>query len=145
MAGSKRDAFETDILELIFNNTALANIGDAGGLQPSVVAGSLYIALYTVAPTDSTPGTECIYTGYARVAVARSGVGWTISGNNCSNTALVSFPQCTAVPETAVAFAILTALTGGDMLYWGELTSSYAINIGVTPKFTIGELDVNED
>lgn len=32
---SMSNAFETEILDLIFNNAAIANIGDAGGLQPS--------------------------------------------------------------------------------------------------------------
>lgn len=146
MAGSMRDAFETDLLELIFNNTALANIGDASGLQPSGTAGSLYIALLTVAPTDSTAGTECDYTGYARVAVARTSGGWTISGNNASNTAAITFGQCSAGDaDTAVAFAIFTASTGGDMLFWGDLTSNLTISVGVTPEFAIGALDVNAD
>lgn len=144
MAGSKRDAFETDILELVFNNTALANIGNAGGLQPSSAAGSLYIALYTVAPTDSTAGTECTYTGYARKAVARD-AAWTVAGNNCSNASAITFDECTVGSEEAVAFAIMTALTAGDMLYWGDLTSSLAISPGITPEFAANDLDVNED
>ena len=145
MAGSKRDGFETDVLELIFNNVAIANIGDGPGLQPSSTAGSLYVALYTVAPTDSTAGTECAYTSYARVGVARSAGGWTVSGNNCSNTAAVEFPECTGGSETAVAFSIMTGSSGGDMLYWGDLTSSLAISNGITPNIPIGDLDITED
>ncbi len=40
----------------MFQNTAIANIGDAGGLRGSVSAGNFYIALYTV-----TPATAHIY------------------------------------------------------------------------------------
>ena len=73
--GSKTDAFETDVLEHIFQNVAIANIGDATGL-PAGTAGSLYIALFTTTPTDSTAGTECAFGAYARQAVARaSGAG----------------------------------------------------------------------
>lgn len=145
MAGSKTNAFETDILELLFNNNALANIGDASGLQPSATAGSLYVALYTIAPTDSTSGTECTYTGYARVAIARSAAGWTVSENNAYNTEAVTFDECTAGSETAVAFAIMTTASGGDMLYWGDLDSNLSISSGTIPQFTAGALDIYED
>jgi len=145
MAGSKRNAFETDLLELIFNNTALANIGDASGLQPAGTEGSLYVALYTVAPTDSTAGTECTYTGYARKAVARSAAGWTVTDNNCFNAAAVTFVICSGGTESAVAFSIMTAVTGGDMLYWGDIDTPLAISTGVTPEFASGALDIYED
>ena len=145
MAGSKRNAFETDLLELVFQNTALANIGDASGLQPSATAGSLYVALYTVAPSDSTSGTECTYTGYARVAVARSGAGWTVTNNNAFPAAAVTFGENTGSTETAVAFATLTAASSGDMLYWGDLDSNLEITNGVIPEFASGALDIYED
>jgi hypothetical protein len=145
MAGSKTNAFETSLAGLIFNNTDVANIGDAAGLQNSATAGSLYVALFTTAPSDSTAGTECNYTGYARVAVARSSGGWTISGNNTSNTAAITFGACTAGTNTAVAFGILTASSSGDLLYWGDLTANLAISAGITPEFAAGALDINED
>lgn len=145
MAGSMTNDFETNIAELIFNNTALANIGDGSGLQPSGTAGNFYVALYTVAPSDAGGGTECTYTSYARVAVARTSGGWTVSGNNTSNTAAIEFPECTGGSETAVAFAILTAASDGDMLFWGDLDSNLAISNGITPSFAIGALDVNFD
>lgn len=145
MAGSKTDAFETSLLQHIFNNDDIANIGDAAGLQNSATAGSFYVALYTVAPTDSTSGTEANYTGYARVAVARTSGGWTVSGNNCSNTAAITFGACTAGSNTVVAFGILTASSGGTILYWGDLTSSLAVSSGITPEFAAGALDINED
>lgn len=59
----------------MFNNTDFANIGDAGGLQNSATAGSLYISLHTSDPGEAGSQTtnEANYTSYARVAVARSG------------------------------------------------------------------------
>jgi hypothetical protein len=69
-----------EILKLLFQNDAFANVGDAGGLQPSATAGNLYISLHTADPGadgDQTTS-ECAYTSYARVAVARSGAGWTV-------------------------------------------------------------------
>jgi hypothetical protein len=146
MAGSKTNTFETDILELIFTNTALANIGDTAGLQPSSGAGSFYIALFTTDPGEGASTTdEATYTGYARKAVARSGAGWTVSGNNCSNTSAITFDQCTGGSDTVTHFAIMTALTGGDMLYHADLTAPLAVSNGITPEFAAGDLDVNED
>lgn len=142
---SKKNTFETDILELIFNNTNIANIGDATGVRGSSNAGSLYIALYTITPTDSAAGTECAYTSYARVAVARSAGGWTISGDTASNTAAITFPTATGGTETVNGVAILTASTSGDMLYYGTLTTPISVVTGVTPSFPIGALTIQED
>ena len=149
MAGSLTNAAETNLLELLFNNTDWENIGDAGGLQNSASAGSFYIALFTAAPSDSAAGTECDYTGYQRVAVARSGAAWTVSGNNVSNAAAVTFPACSGgAADTAVAFGIMTADTSGDLIVWGDITDpagGLVINPGITPNFAIGVLDVNVD
>jgi hypothetical protein len=149
MAGSKKDTFETAILNHIFCNAAITNIGDAGGLLASATEGSLYIALFVdgTEPSDSVQGTETTYTGYTRVAVARSAGGWTVSSGACSNTAAITFPQCGATGATLGAFAICKAGTTGvdDAIYWGELTSPLAVSLGITPEFAIGDLDVTED
>ncbi len=148
MAGSLTNLAETALLELLFKNTDWANVGDAAGLQNSAAAGTFTIHLYTAAPSDSAAGTECDYTDYAPVAVARSGAGWTVAGNNASNTAAIAFPTAGAtVADTAVAFGIKTGV-GGDLLVWGDITApagGLVISTGVTPTFAIGELDINCD
>ena len=90
---SATNAFETNLLNHIFTNAAIANIGDATGLPASATAGSLYVSLHTADPGETGDQTtnETAYTNYARVAVARSAAGWTVSGNNASNTAAVNF------------------------------------------------------
>jgi hypothetical protein len=149
MAGSKKDGFETSILQLLFQNANLAAIGDATGLRQSSTAGNFYIALYTAAPSDSAQGTECTYTGYARVAVARaSGAGgWTVSNNNAYNTSAITFGADTNGNNTACAFSINKAGAGGvdDAIYWGDLSANLAISPGITPEFAAGDLDVYED
>jgi len=145
---SKGNTFENDLLLLVFNNTAAALIGDASGLQPSATAGSLYVSLHTGDPGEAGNQTtnECAYTSYARVAVARSGAGWTVSGNAVTNAALVQFPQCTGSSETATHFAIGTASNGaGKVLYKGALSASLAISSGIQPQFGAGDLDGTED
>ena len=145
---SKGNTWETELLQLVFNNTDAALIGDATGLRGSSTAGSLYVSLHTGDPGEAGNQTtsECAYTSYARVAVARSGSGWTVSGNTVTNAALIQFPQCTGSSETATHFAIGTAASStGKILYKGALSASLAISSGIQPQFGAGELDGSED
>ena len=145
---SKGNTFENELLLLVFNNTAIALIGDASGLQPSATAGSLYVALHTSDPGEAGTQTtnEAAYTSYARVAVARSGAGWTVTGNAVTNAALVQFPQCTGSSETETHFSIGTASSGtGKILYRGALSASLAVSSGIQPQFGAGDLDGTED
>ena len=142
---SKSNLHETDYLKLIFNNTAISNIGNAAGIQPSGVDGSLYVALYSTDPTDADSGTEIVYTSYARVAVARTVGGWTVSGNQVENAAVITFPTSTGGSDTATHFGIRTAASGGDLIGSGALNSSIAIVSTNIPKFNAGDLTVTED
>ena len=145
---SATNAFETALLTLYFNNTDHANIGDAAGIQNSATAGSFYISLHTADPgeTGTQTTSEATYTSYARVAVARSGAGWTISGANVSNAAAVNFPAATGGANTITHFGIGSDLTtAGNLFFKGALSASLAVSSGITPSFAIGELDVNID
>jgi len=145
---SKGNTFENDLLQLIFNNVDIADIGDASGLQNSATAGSLYIALHTADPGEAgTAATsEAAYGSYARQAVARSGAGWTVSGNQASNAALVQFPECTSGSETITHVSITTAVSGtSKILYSGALSASRAVSSGIQPQFAIDALVVTED
>ena len=144
---SKSNAAETAFLTLVFNNTDWANIGDAGGLQNSAAAGSLYVALHTGDPGDAgnASTSECAYGSYARQAVARSGAGWTVSGDTVSNAALIQFPQCSSGSETITYVSITTAVSGtSDILWSGALSASLAVSSGIQPQFAIGALQVTE-
>ena len=149
---SKSNSFETSLLSMIFNNQAIANVGDAAGVQPSVAPGSFYLRLYTdaVVVSDSVVGTEAAYTGYVTggIAVARSGAGWTVVGNNATNAAAVTFGACSAGSENLRYFAVWldnTTTLESHRLYWGTLTSDLAVSTGITPEFAIGSINVNED
>lgn len=145
---SKSNTFENDILQLIFNNVDIADIGDAGGLQNSAAAGSLYVALHTSDPGEAGNAStnESAYTSYARVAVARSGAGWTVSGNSATNFALVQFPECTGGSETITHVSITTAASGtSKILYSGALSASRSVSSGIQPQFAAGALTVTED
>ncbi len=145
---SKSNTMENSLLLLLFNNTNFSDIGDATGLQGSTTAGSLYVSLHTADPGESgNQGTsEADYTGYSRVAVARTSSGWTISGNEATNAADIEFGACSAGTNEVSHFGVGTDSSGtGTLLYSGALTSSLSVSDGITPKFSAGELDVTED
>jgi hypothetical protein len=135
---SKSNQFETDLLSLIFNNTSIANIGDAGGLLQSAAAGSLYWSLHTADPGEAGTAVtnETAYTGYARVAAARSGAGFTVTGNSVSPPSNVDFPECTASPGAAIThFGIVNTSSGaGKLLYSGTLSPSITVAVSVIPR-----------
>ena len=145
---SATNAFETALLTLYFNNTDHANIGDAGGLRNSSTAASFYVSLHTGDPgeTGTQETSEADYGSYARVAVARSGAGWTISGNNVSNAAAITFPAAASGSNTITHFGIGSDSSGaGNLFFKGALGASRVISTGITPSFAIGELDVTAD
>ncbi len=142
---SKGNTFENDLLLLIFNGTAIANIADNAASSPLT---NLHVSLHTSDPGEAGNQTtnEVAYTSYARVAVPRSGSGWTVTGNAVTNAALIQFPQCTGSSATATHFAIGTASTStGKILYKGALSASLAISSGIQPQFGAGDLDGTED
>jgi hypothetical protein len=144
---SKVNSFETEILDHIFNNTNIANIGDASGLQPSGADGNLWISLHTANPGETGSVTnEAAYTSYARASTDRDGSDWTVASGQAQNTNLISFPTCTGGSETITHFGIHTASSGsGNMIYSGSLTSSLSVSNGITPQFAATALTVTED
>lgn len=132
----KTNSCENGWLLLLFNNTDFANIGDASGLQNSATAGSLYVSLHTADPGEAGDQTtnEIAYTSYARVAVARSGAGWTVTANSVSPAADVSFPAGTGGSGTATHFGIGTAASAaGVLLYSGTVSPNIVCGNGITP------------
>lgn len=135
---SKSNTYENDLMLLIFNNTDIANIGDATGVRGSTTAGSLYWSLHTADPgeTGTAVTNETAYTGYARVAAARSGSGFTVTNNSVSPPSNVDFGECTASPGGALThFGIVnTAAGAGKLLYSGTLTPNITMAAGVIPR-----------
>ena len=145
---SKSNSFENALMLHVFQNAAIANVGDATGLPASATAGSLYLSLHTSDPGEAGAQNtnETSYTSYARVAVARTSGGWTVSNNQASNAALVSFPACTGGSATITHIGVGTASSGaGVLLYSGAVTSNLAVSTGIAPEFAIGACVFSED
>lgn len=147
---SASNALETALLQHLFQNLAIAGVGNAGGLLPSSAAGNLYVGLHSSSPGEAGTQSagETAYAGYARVAVPRSSAGWTVTGNVASNAAALDFPASTdgGSPPPATHFSIGTAATGaGMLLFHGPLSPQIPVNAGVTPGFAAGALTVTAD
>lgn len=141
---SKGNTFENDLLKLIFNGTAIANLADNAGSGPLT---DLFAALHTADPgeTGTQATSECAYTGYARKAVARSGVGFTVTANQVVPAAAIEFDPCTAGTETATHWSVGVAVSGATkILYSGAISPTIAISNGVTPRLTTAST-ISED
>lgn len=108
--------------------------------------GSLYVALFTAAPSDSGGGTEISGNAYARQALSKAAGSWTLGAagsGNITNTAAITFPAATpALWGTVTHFALFDALTVGNMIVWGALTASKAVGVGDVFQFAAGQLSI---
>lgn len=131
------DTTETAIMALIFNATAWGNYADNASSSPQT---NIHCALHTADPADAgTMSTsEAAYTSYARVNVARTSGGWTVTGGSVSPVASIGFPASGASGTTITHFS--TGKTGGGataILFSGTVTPNIAIGAaGVTPSLT---------
>lgn len=122
------DYLENKLIAHTFSNTAFTS--------PSTV----YVALYTVAPTDSSAGTEVTGGGYARQSAA-----FTTTNNQASNTSAIEYPTATANYGTVVAVAVLDAASSGNMLAYAALSTSKTISTGDVFRIPAGDLDISLD
>jgi hypothetical protein len=132
---SKGDTFENDLLRLIFNATAIANLADNAVGSPLT---NLSVALHTSDPGEAgTQSTnETAYTGYARVSVARSAGGWTVTTNSVSPVANIDFGECSASPGAAITHFSVGPTGGGatKIFYKGAITPNITMGVGVIPR-----------
>lgn len=130
---SKGDTFENDLLKLIFN---AATINDLAENDTTIPATTLTVALHIADPGEA--GTqltsETAYTGYARVAVARTTGGWIVTGNSVSPAANIDFGECTAVPGTAITHFSVGTGVANKLLYSGTVTPNITMAVGVIPR-----------
>lgn len=117
---------ENKIMAYVFSGTAFSS--------PS---GSLYIGLFTAAPGEGGGGTEVSGNGYARKSVTM-----TTSGNASTNSGAVEFDVATGSWGTITYAGVFDALTSGNLLAYGELTTSKTIASGDVFRIPSGDLDI---
>lgn len=135
MADAKGNTFENDLLKLIFNADAIADLADDDQTSPVT---DLTVALHTADPGEAGDQTtnEIAYTDYARVAVPRDNTGWTVSGNEVNPVDPIEFPQMSGgAGGTATHFSIGTGV-GDKLLYRGAITPNITVVTGVIPRLS---------
>ena len=139
---SKGNSAETDLLKLIFNGTSWANLADNTATSPAT---SLTIALHTADPGEA--GTqltnEATFTGYSRVLVARSTLGWTVAAGACNPVSNIDFPICTGGSNTITHFSIGTGV-GDYLIYSGTVSPNISVVGGVVARLTTAS-SITED
>ncbi|KKK79883.1 hypothetical protein LCGC14_2829050 [marine sediment metagenome] len=133
--GSFSDYLEGAILQHVFTT----------GLTGSALAvPDKFVALCTKTVYDTSTGAQLIEpsaaSGYTRIQNETwddpAGAGAT------ENTGAITFAQASASWGTILDFAIVDALTTGNLLAYGALTISKSVASGDTPKFATGDIDI---
>lgn len=106
---------------------------------------TLYVALFSVAPSDTGGGTELSGGGYARAAIATGTSTWSApsTAGVSDNINQIAFPQATAA-WTVNAIGIFDAATGGNLTWYGTI-ATVTVNSGQTATIAAGALDVSVD
>lgn len=151
------DLAENKLIDWFFRAQAIGITG------ASAIAGTgpanLFVALFTTNHVDTGGGAVEVTGGsYARVAVVSSLTAWagtqgaasTVassgSSGTTSNNAAITFPVPTANWGVITGFAVMDALTAGNMLIYSALTTSKTINNGdAAPSYAPGALTFQID
>lgn len=135
---AKSTVFATQLLALLLNATAIANVADNAAGSPIT---NTYLSLHTASPGAAGDQTtnEAAYTSYARVAVSRTSGGYTVASGTATLAAAQNFPTATGGAETETFFGVGKSVSGAGVLYYfGPLSPTIAVSNGVTPQLTTG-------
>ena len=122
---------ENAVLEHLFKNTALS-------------VANAYIGYFNNSITDDSVPTEVSGNGYARIQIDNK-MG-TATNGSISNTTAISFNAASGGDHgTIVAIAIFDALSGGNMIAFGNLSSPRTISDGDQLSIAVGNLTISLD
>ena len=127
MAGNLTNYLESKLIDHFLGTTSYTMPAD------------VYVALFTVAPSDAGGGTEVTGGSYARKIATFSAA----SSGATSNDSNIDFTGMPAA--TTVAIGIFDALTTGNMLLYGTLTTNKTTDAGDTLRIATGDLDISID
>lgn len=133
---SMTSGFANSVAALIFNATAIADLAENDTSGPLT---NLYNSLHTASPGAAGTQTtsEIAYTGYARVATARTSGGWSCSAGVVTPVANIDFPVGSGGSGTATHWGIGTLASGAGVLYlYGPITPNIVCGNGIIPRLT---------
>lgn len=115
-------------------------------VNPPTGSANLYLCLYATNPKDDDTGTEVSYDGYARRPIIFGTPALNGGMAEIKNTNLIEFGVVPSNTGQSIGWvAIKTAITGGQLIYYGSLGANYSLNQGVKPTVPIGNLTVYEN
>lgn len=99
-----------------------------------------FVQLYSQDPTDAGSATGALY---SRVTVASGAGSWTRGtggAGTITNASAITITSSATATASATHFAVFTSATGGDMLFYGALTTAKTIASGDEVKFNASAL-----
>jgi hypothetical protein len=127
MAGNLTNYLENKLIDHFLGTTSYTMPAD------------VYVALFTAAPSDAAGGTEVTGGSYARQIATFTAA----SSGATSNDSNIDFTGMPAA--TTVAIGIFDAITTGNMLLYGTLTTNKTTDAGDTLRIATGDLDISID
>jgi len=120
---------ELEVLDHVFGGSAYS------------APGTIYAALFTVAPSDTGGGTEVSGGSYARQSMAFG----TAASGSISNSGSVEYPTATADYGTVVAMGLFDAASSGNLLAYGNLTANKTVSNGDVFRFNASSVTISLD
>jgi len=109
------------------------------------LTGTKYLALFQTDPGAAGTGTEVTYSGYARKPITWGAAAINGSVGEKKNSNLIEFATVPSSDGLIAAYAaIMTAASGGSVVYYGALGANYPLITGIKPTVPIGSLTVTE-
>lgn len=132
---AKADSWRSAVLDSLLGNQALTLPGS-----------TLYLALYTVAPTEAGGGTECTGGSYARLAVTNDLTTFPAAVDGVKANGIdLTFATPTAPWGDVVAWGLHDHLTNDSLVLWGLTDSTVTVDTSDTVKFAAGDLSFTEE
>lgn len=128
MASGKTDTLENEII-----NHYLRGVATNGPY-------TAWLALYSVAPTDSTAGTELTGNGYGRIAVALDAP----SAGVATNGGTITFTASGGAWSAIVGHSLMSVETAGATLYFEDSVSGPTLADGDSYQFDAADVTVTE-
>lgn len=150
------DFLENKIVDFLFRGQALGITGASAAVGTGPT--NLYVGLFTTNPTDTGGGVEVTGGSYTRVTIASSLANWagtqaaasTVASSGTtgttSNNGAITFATPGASWGVINGFGIFDAVSGGNLLIWGALTTPKTVNNGdAAPAFSAAALSIQID
>lgn len=129
--------------------------------QAYTAPATLYVALFTVTPSDTGGGTECPGTGYTRQGVTSGLTTWAATqsvsptpnnsassgtGGTTFNSAIITFTSSAGASwGTINGVGVFDASSGGNLLWYSALTTPKTINTTDVVDFPVSTLTFQID